>query len=246
MAGAEPFAFDGGTTGVLMVHGYTGTPQGMREWGEYLAAQGCTVFGPRLPGHGTAPKDLHSVTAAEWVAEVERALRGLMEQCHDVFVCGLSMGGCITLDLASRFGEQLAGIVVVNPFLYSNDPRVKLAPLLGNVPLLLKGVYNDIAEPGRNELGYPKVSTKSSWSALKYGRAVKERLGKVTIPTLIFASRQDHVVHPGNASLVHESIGSADKELVWLDRSFHVATLDYDRHLIFEQSAKFVAAHTRP
>jgi len=243
MPGAEPFAFDGGTTGVLLVHGFTGTPQGLREWGEYLAGQGYAVICPRLPGHGTQPRDLHDVTFREFVEEAERGLDGLLQRCQSVFIAGLSMGGTIVMDIVQRRGDELAGMILVNPFLYTPDPRAKLTPVLGKLPLLLKGVYNDIAEPGQNELGYPKLSTKafaSLWSAAK---GIKTRLPSVHLPTLIFASRQDHVVHPGNASLVHESISSTDKELVWLDRSFHVATLDYDRHLIFERSAKFVASH---
>ncbi|MGH2830512.1 MAG: alpha/beta hydrolase, partial [Actinomycetota bacterium] len=163
----------------------------------------------------------------------------------DIFVAGLSMGGTITLELALRHADRLAGIVLVNPFVYTTDPRAKLAPLLGKFPLLLKGVYDDVAEPGRHELGYPKVSTKTSASVLEFGASVRSRLAQVRVPALVFASRQDHVVHPGNASLVVETIGSESKELVWLERSFHVATLDYDRHLIFERSAKFIAEHAK-
>lgn len=243
MPGAEPFAFDGGETGVLLVHGYTGTPQGLREWGESLAAQGYAVICPRLPGHGTQPRDLHDVTFREFVEEAERGLDGLLSRCSTVFIAGLSMGGTIVLDIVERRGDELAGMILVNPFLYTKDPRASLTPLLAKLPILMKGVYNDIAEPGQNELGYPKHSTKAwatLWSAAK---GVQANLAKVHVPALIFASRQDHVVHPGNASLVHESISSTDKELVWLERSYHVATLDYERHLIFEQSAKFVAAH---
>jgi len=243
MPGAEPFAFDGGTTGVLLVHGYTGTPQGLREWGESLAAHGYAVICPRLPGHGTKPADLHNVTFREFVEEAERGLDGLLSRCSSVFIAGLSMGGTIVLDIVERRGDHLAGMILVNPFLYTKDPRATLTPVLGKLPILMKGVYNDIAEPGRTELGYPKHSTKAwatLWSAAK---GVQAKLPSVRLPTLIFASKQDHVVHPGNASLVHESIGSTDKELVWLERSYHVATLDYDRHAIFEQSAKFIANH---
>lgn len=243
MPGAEPFAFDGGQTGVLLIHGYTGTPQGLREWGEYLAGRGYAVMGPRLPGHGTTPSDLHNVTDADWIDEAERALRGLQERCNDVFVAGLSMGGCVALDIASRLGSELAGLILVNPFIYTNDPRAKLAPLISKVPLLLKGVYDDVADPSRHELGYPKVSTKSSYSVIQMGQRVRENLPKITLPTIIFTSRQDHVVHPGNSSLVYETISSKEKEIVWLERSYHVATIDYDREIIFEQSAKFIAQH---
>lgn len=245
MPGAEPFAFEGGSTGVLCVHGYTGTPQGLREWGEDLAGRGYTVLGPRLPGHGTSNQDLHGVGWQDFAGEAERALRGLLERCSSVFVAGLSLGGTIVLDLAARFGDDLAGLVAVNPFLYTKDPRAKLAPLLGKVSLLLKGVYDDIAEPGRHELGYPKVSTRSSASVLEYGRMVRSRLPQIRIPALVFVSNQDHVVDPSCAQVVHDSIGSAERELIRLERSYHVATLDYDRHLIFERSAAFVAAHAK-
>lgn len=243
MPGAEPFAFDGGSTGVLLIHGLTGSPQGLREWGEYLAAQGNTVVCPRLPGHGTQPRDLHDVTFRDFVDEAERGLNGLLERCSSVFVGALSMGGTIALDIAIRRSKDLNGLMLVNPFVYTTDPRAKLAPVVGKLPLLLKGVYNDIAEPGRTELGYPKVSSKASASVLAAAARVKASLPTITLPAVIFASRQDHVVPPGNASLIHETIGSTDKELIWLDRSYHVATLDYDRHLIFERSAKFVAEH---
>lgn len=153
------------------------------------------------------------------------------------------MGSAVTLHLASRHGNAIAGLMLVNPFLYSNDPRVKLAPVLGRLPLLLKGVHNDVADPSREELGYAKVSTKGAWHALEIGKQARDLLPAITQPTLIFCSRQDHIVHPGNASLVYETIASKDKDLVWLERSYHVATLDYDREMIFERSAKFIEQH---
>lgn len=240
MPGAEPFGFDGGTTGVLLVHGFSGSPQTLRLWGEYLAARGYTVLCPRLPGHGTRPADLHPVRWPDWLGEEEMALNGLFERCSDVFIGTISMGGALTTELAVRHGDHLRGLVMVNPFLYSTDPRAKLAPVVGRLPLLLKGVYNDIAEPGMQEIGYPKVSTKAALSTLELGRLAKQHLPKVKVPTLIFTSRQDHVVHPSNSSSYMEHLGSTDKEQVWLDRSYHVATLDYDRDVIFERSAKWI------
>lgn len=244
MPGAEPFGFDGSTTGVLLVHGFTGSPQTLRLWGEYLAGRGYTVLCPRLPGHGTRPADLHGVTWRDWLGEAEMALTGLFERCQDVFIGTISMGGALTTELAARHGGRLSGLVMVNPFLYSTDPRVKLAPIVGRIPLLLKGVYNDIAEPGMKEVGYPKVSTKASLSVIELGKRAMKHLPKITVPTLVFTSRQDHVVHPSNSSYYIEHLGTADKEQVWLDRSYHVATLDYDREIIFERSAKWIEGHT--
>lgn len=243
MPGAEPFGFERGETGVLLVHGFTGSPQSLRPWGEALAEQGHTVLCPRLPGHGTDARDLARTTWHDWVAEAEMSLRGLNERCGSVFVAGLSMGGTVALDLAARNSDWLRGVIVVNPSLYSEDPRAKLAPLLGKVNLFVKSIGNDVADPSQRELAYEKVSTKAAASFLAYQKLVRRRLAEVRIPVLVFASRRDHLVPPGNASYVVEHVSSPVKELVWLERSYHVATLDYDRDVIIEGSAKFIAQH---
>lgn len=240
MKGAEPWGAEGDQIGVLFVHGFTGTPQSMRYWAEGVAAMGRSVLLPRLPGHGTTEDDMQRTTAADWVGEAEMSLQGLRERCHTIFVCGLSMGGTITLDLAARHSDVISGIVVVNASLYTTDPRAKLAPLLGKLPLKLKGVANDVADPAVTELAYRKVPTKAAASMLAYQEGVKQRLHLITCPALIFVSKQDHVVDPGNARYAYEHVSSADKELVELERSYHVATIDYDRDLIVERTNDFI------
>src|SRR5919109_944756 len=93
--GAEPFGAEGDKpeTGVLVVHGFTGTPQSVRPWAEQLAKSGWTILSPRLPGHGTSLADFATSTPADWVGEAEMSLDGLFEHCSSVFLCGLSMGG---------------------------------------------------------------------------------------------------------------------------------------------------------
>lgn len=243
MPGAEPFGFEGAgsETGVLLVHGFTGCPQSLRPWGEHLAGQGYTVLCPRLPGHGTSVKDLASTTWRDWAGEAEMSLVGLGERCSSVFVAGLSMGGAIALDLAARFAQTVTGVVVVNAAVYTDDPRAKLAGILGKLPLTVKGVGSDIADPSRKELCYSRIPLRAAASLLKYQGQVKARLAEVRAPTLVFVSRQDHVVTPGNASFIAEHVSSTDKEVVWLERSYHVATLDYDAPVIFERSAEFIA-----
>lgn len=241
MPGAEPWGADGDDTGVLVVHGFTGSPQSVRSWAEGIAKAGRTVLVPRLPGHGTSVADLQTKTAADWVGEAEMSLTGLRERCRRIVVCGLSMGGAITLDLAARFPDEIDGVALVNPIVYSDDWRAKLLkPLLSRISLTVKGVADDIAEPGQHELAYPKVPTKAAASMLDFFERVKGRLGAVRCPALIFVSRQDHVVPTGNATLIHDRIASTDKQVVWLERSYHVATLDYDRDLIAERTNAFI------
>jgi carboxylesterase len=243
MQGAEPWGAEGDQIGVLVVHGFTGSPQSVRPWAEAIAKEGRTVLVPRLPGHGTTVDDLQATTAGDWVGEAEMSLRGLQERCDRIFVCGLSMGGTITLDLAERFGDLIRGIVTVNASLFSTDPRARFAPIVGRLPLKLNGIANDIADPSGNELAYGKVPTKAAWSMLRYQARVMADLSKITQPALLFASRQDHVVAPANATYAAEHIASSEKELVWLERSYHVATLDYDKDLIFERTNAFIGAH---
>lgn len=240
MPGAEPWGAEGDQVGVLVVHGFTGTPQSVRAWAEAIAASGRTVLLPRLPGHGTTEDDLQRTGPTDWVGEAEMSLRGLFERCHTIFVCGLSMGGTITLDLAERFADRVSGIVVVNPSVFSTDPRRHLAPLIGRLPLKLKGVANDVADPSQKELAYAKVPTMAAGKLLAYQEAVKRNLAAVRAPALIFTSRQDHVVDPANGPYITEHISSIDKENVHLEKSYHVATLDYDRDLIFQRTVAFI------
>lgn len=240
---AEPWAADGDGVGVLFVHGFTGSPQAMRYWAEQIHERGRTVVVPRLPGHGTTVQDLANYGPEDWVRTAEEGLTGLFERCEKIFVCGLSMGGTLTYDLASRHGDKIAGIVVVNGPVFSKDPRAKLAPLLGKINLTLKGVANDIADPDQHEVAYGKVSTKAAAKLLVYMGEVGRRLGRIRCPALIFTSSQDHVVHPSNGPYIYEHLSSTDKRHVLLEKSYHVATLDYDKDLIVEETARFIDAH---
>lgn len=243
MPGAEPWAADGDSTGVLFVHGFTGSPQSMRYWAERIHESGRTVVIPRLPGHGSHEKDLHGYGPEDWVATAEEALRGLFERCEKVFICALSMGGTLTYDLATKYSDRLAGIVVVNGPVFTKDPRARFAPLLGRINLLLKGPANDIADPAAREVAYSKVSTPAAAKLIRYMAEVQRRLGRVTCPALIFTSAQDHIVHPSNGPYVYEHISSKDKRHVLLEKSYHVATLDYDKDLIVSETEAFIASH---
>ncbi|MFJ4940988.1 alpha/beta hydrolase, partial [Streptomyces pseudovenezuelae] len=115
LPGAEPFRHEGGEAGVLLCHGFTGSPQSLRPWAQHLAEHGLTVSLPLLPGHGTRWQDMALTGWQDWYAEVDRELRALTERCTSVFVAGLSMGGTLALRLAAKHGDAVRGVVVVNP-----------------------------------------------------------------------------------------------------------------------------------
>ncbi|MCX4749570.1 alpha/beta fold hydrolase [Kitasatospora sp. NBC_01287] len=240
LPGAEPFHHRGGPIGVLLCHGFTGSPQGLRPWAEHLAAAGLTVSLPLLPGHGTRWQDLQVTRWEDWYAEVSRELLLLAEECERVFVFGLSMGGALTLRLAADHPDLVAGVVLVNPSVRSDNPATALLPVLRHLLPSLPGISGDIALPGATELGYDRIPLHAAWSLAKLWRTVQQALPQVGQPVLLLRSPQDHVVSPANSALVRARISSVDVTERLCERSYHVATLDHDAELIFEESLGFV------
>ncbi|WP_461369402.1 alpha/beta hydrolase [Candidatus Darwinibacter acetoxidans] len=244
LAGAEPFAFPGGDVGCLLVHGFTGNPSSMRPMGEYLAGQGFTVVGPRLKGHGTRVEDMFNNTYHDWIASAEAGLEEIRKQCRTIFVAGLSMGATLALHLAGSHPDTVKGVVPICGPVFMKDFRMIFLPLIRPFVKTVPGVGSDIKDPAVTELSYDRVPLAALGELLKLCRLVNDELPRIKQPALIFQSREDHVVHPSNAPYILEHIGSAEKELVWLENSYHVATLDFDKELIFEKTAQFMRRHS--
>lgn len=239
MDGASPFELGKGETGVLLIHGFTGSPQSMKPWGEYLVSRGFSVSCPLLPGHGTRWQDMQSNQWRDWTGCAQDALDRLSETVETTFVCGLSMGGAIACYLAAENQDSVAGIATVGAAVLTEDPRTYLLPVLKHLIPSFPGVSNDIADPGVKEVAYDRLPLKAAAELLQLQRATRERLARIGVPTLLFHSREDHVVPVSNMGYIAEHLGSADVRMRWLERSYHVATLDYDKESIFEESADF-------
>ncbi|MET0840294.1 MAG: alpha/beta fold hydrolase [Marmoricola sp.] len=243
---AEPFLSEGdassprGRVGVLLSHGFTGSPASMKAWGEHLAALGYAVSVPRLPGHGTTWQDMNTTTWADWTAELERAFDDLSAKVDSVFVCGLSMGGGLALRLAANRPDQVAGLVLVNPAVATDRKDVKLLPVLKHVFGSFPGVANDIKKPGVEEHGYTRTPLRAADSMFAGYKVLREDLGRITCPVLLFRSAVDHVVDPSSARIILAGVSSSDTREVSLENSYHVATMDNDAEQIFEGSAEFI------
>ncbi len=239
--GAEPFSFEGGPAGILMLHGFTGNPASLRRIGEWLAARGHAVACPRYPGHGTHWKDLGRTRWEDWAEEAERARRELAERCEGMIAFGLSVGGPMALHLAAHHPDEIRGVVAVNPYVL--DRRIAAAFLIWPVIGSFKGIGDDIRKEGETELPYERIPTRAIAQLARFIKTVRSELPRVRQPLLVFNSPEDHVVPKGSAELVLERAGSTDKELVELPNSYHVATLDHDAELIFERTHEFVETH---
>ena len=242
LPGAEPIDLPGGPVGVLLSHGFTGTPQSMRPWAEHLAAAGFTVSAPRLPGHGTRWQDMNKTRFSDWYGEVERCFDDLRGRCDTVFAMGLSMGGTLVLRLAEQRPDQVAGLVLVNPSVASQDKRLALLPVLKHLVPAFPGIGSDVKKPGVTEQCYAKVPLKALASLREGWKHVHDDLGRITSPVLVYRSREDHVVEPLSAQLLLDGISAPIEERV-LEDSYHVATLDNDAPTIFAGSVDFIRAH---
>jgi esterase/lipase len=248
MPGAEPFAFPGSgpnaRTGVLLVHGFTGAPMSMRPWGERLAEAGFAVRCPLLPGHGTRWQDANLSTHQQWTAAVDEAFDALAADCDRVFVAGLSMGGTLAIRLAELRPADVAGLLLVNPSLFTQRMDAKLLPMIARLTGSWAPIGSDIKKPGVTELAYPKLPTRAMMQLRRLWALTRADLAKVTAPVIVFHSREDHVVEPVNSQVFLDGISSTDSSEVVLGNSYHVATLDNDAPLIFDGSVDWIRART--
>ena len=240
MPGAEPYRHHGGPVGVLVCHGFTGSPYSMRPWAEAAAEEGFSVSLPLLPGHGTQWRDLNITRWPDWYATVEREFDLLAKDCEQVFVFGLSMGGALALHLAAQKGPAVAGLVLVNPLVRMPGQAHRALPVVRHLLPSLPGIANDVAKPGVNEGGYVRTPLHAAHSMSRLTRLVQSELPQITQPLLLFRSPQDHVVSPASGAMLLSRISSTDVEERLCERSFHVATLDHDAEYIFEGSLDFV------
>jgi len=244
LAGAEPMSHVAadGAPGLLAVHGFTGSPSSMRPIAAAFAAAGYHVELPRLPGHGTAVDDMLVTGWDDWSAAVDAAYRRLAERTDRVVVSGLSMGG--TLSLWTALGHpEVRALVLVNPATrpHGDDVRAMLAEWRDEGMTVVPGGDSDIADPDGVDLSYPGTPVAPLLSLIDDGLTpLADRYGELTMPLLLFTSRQDHVVEPAQSEHLAATYGGP-VEHRWLERSYHVATRDHDRDEIVAGALQFAA-----
>jgi carboxylesterase len=235
--GAEPFFFKGNSTGILISHGYAGTPQSVRFLGEYIASKGYTVYGIRLDGHGTDYKDMENCNYQDWIQNVEEGYQLLKRFCTRIFIIGQSMGGTLTLNLASEFPD-IKGIILINA-------AISTIPIMNEYkskqfPQFIEEGEPDIKAKNVNEITYTKTPLRSIKQLLSLMDYTRNKLHSIHCPTLAFRSDEDHVVSPENTDYIISHITSEVKETIRLYNSYHVASLDNDKEFIAEQCCLFL------
>ncbi len=248
-----PFFLPGGAvnavdaTGVLLVHGFTGSPTEMRLVGDFLHAAGLTVSAPQLSGHGSTVENLNQVKWTDWAGCVEQAYRELAAQCRRVFVAGLSLGSLLTANLAADHPE-LPGAILYSPATWVQSRLLPLTPVARHfLKTRRKRGVSDLVDPAADAQlwCYDEDPVPAAAEVYALQRRVRRRLPSLKPPLLIVYSTGDRAIAPGSAQRTYDLAGSADKQLVKIEQSGHVITVDRQWRFVAEQTLNWIKNHDR-
>lgn len=227
--------------GALVLHGLTGTNDSVAGLAAGLAGAGFETEMPMLPGHGTTPEDLATCGWEDWTGAAESAYQRLVARCGPVVAVGFSMGGALAAAVAADHPE-VRGLAVVNPLVEPPAPDFLdvLERFLEAGEPFLPGVGGDTADPEVVETAYDRLPVAALLSMSRGLVALHPRLVDVRCPVLIQTSRHDHVVPVVSSDALAGGVSGPVKR-VWLERSYHVAPLDFDRHDVEWRVVEFAA-----
>ncbi|OYD08177.1 alpha/beta hydrolase [Paludifilum halophilum] len=236
----DPFFYSGGETGILLIHGFTGTPSEMRPMGNYLKRRGYTVYAPLLAGHGTSPEDMECTSWNDWWNSVLEGYERLQQEgVRRMFAVGLSMGGSLVLNLART--RPLDGVAALCAPIRLQDRRVYLVDVVRHVWPYLKRNGTKPTHIEEHLVPYDRTPLKCVSSLRKLVRHVRRHLSEVKVPALIVQAERDETVVPKSASYIYEAISSKDKTIRWYANSSHIITLDKERERLFAEVERFVS-----
>jgi carboxylesterase len=176
----------------------------------------------------------------EWFAEVDHKFRELKSRHQRVFVAGFSMGGALSLRLATIYRNEIEGLLLVNPSIGDDRLIMRLVPLLKYFIPSVKGRGTDVAAPNPPRHSYGRTPLRALHSLQKLWRVVRRDLHLIDQPLMIGYSINDHVVNPKFSELLIDNVSSMDIREVIFERSFHNVALDYDLPILAEESVNFI------
>lgn len=247
MKGSESIFIDNHSdVGILMIHGFSSTPDEFKEMSVYFSEKGFSVYAPLITGHGTIPENLMKTTPADWAQSVKEAYQKLKQSSQKVLIVGNSFGANLGFWLASQFDNDPIGIVTLDAPVFLKHHFLSMLRL--NTYGLFKKYYHKPARvyetdyiDGMDSVTYPVIPVKSLREFLKF---IKEEtipnLGKVTIPALITHSKNDPVIHSKSAKYIYSHLGSRKKKIYWFFSRHHGFTVDGRRTDIFQKIFEFI------
>ncbi len=237
----QPYSYNGNKNiGVLLIHGFTSTTSSMMYLAQQFSEAGFHIELPSLPGHGTTWQNLNKIGYQDWIAELQKSLQILQSRASNIYVCGLSLGGALALRL-SQIHPEISGMILINHACKFTHPKFRFVPLLRFLIPSTPAIASDIKDPNEKEIAYTRTPTNGVYQMLRLLKIIRKSLPQTRQPVLMFKSKEDHVIPHISTLFTFEKIGSSKKELIWLENSYHVATMDFDKGLIAEKSIEFMS-----
>lgn len=242
---AEPFLFSGGKTGVLLVHGFTGTPREMRLLGNFLAEQRYTVLGIRLNGHATNISDIVRTHWQDWLISVEEGLHLLRSCTEQQVIVGLSMGGALSLIASAKYPVKGA-VGISTPGSFSGDWRLKFLPIL---KYMVKGLPKGAPDwheeqQGRKHYSYPYYPMISVAEFIAVLAEMQAQIPEITVPVILMQSTGDNTIPANSMEFIYSLLTTEDKQKIWFHNSNHMITMEPDRFEAFRLIHEFITRVT--
>ncbi|MTI66380.1 MAG: alpha/beta fold hydrolase [Firmicutes bacterium] len=235
---AKSFYFKGNNIGFLLIHGFTGSAAVMRPLGEYLNNKGFTVKGVLLKGHGTNLSELEKTKWKDWIASAEREYINLKQKCKKIILIGVSMGGVIALNLASKL-EVDSTICISTPIKIKNK-QAKYAPILKFHKKYLKKPKINNKYLSEYCIGYEKTPVSKISDVLRLIRATKWRLKKVKVPILLIQSNNDNTIDKKSIEYIYDKVNSEIRKVVFLEKGGHLATIGEEKDKLYREIYTFI------
>ena len=231
----------GNKIGVLLLHGFLGSPASITPWAQGINAAGFTVSAPRLEGHGTNWNDLAQTTWSDWYLSAEEALLELKKSCDQIFVAGFDMGGALALRLAQIRGSEIEALILLNPSIGDEGKLSRAIPLIKNFMGSIRNTSVNTALQGAPEDTYPRIPLKAYSSLKKLWKRVEEDLYLVDIPMLICYSEKDQTVNPVSSEIIMDEVYSPIIREVIFEKSLHNVALDHEAQDLIDESNEFIS-----
>ena len=243
ISGAEPFFLQGGSHGVLLIHGFTGNPAELLLLGQYLQSQGFTVLSVRLAGHATNEKDLAHMTKEDWIASTLDGYSILRGCCDNISVVGHSMGALLSLHLATMSKIDINRLVTLAPPIFI-DESLNLHML----PTREQSQGRFVRKARRNLKNVPPAVNRtyrfmpliSIHELLDLIEVVKNELLKIKTPILILQGKEDRTVKVKSAEYIYKNVASSEKQIKLMEDMGHLLPLREGRDEIFEITSDFL------
>ena len=238
------FYLEGGPVGVMLIHGFTGSPPEIRLIADYLNQRGLTVSGPLLPGHGTDIEDLSKRKWQEWTGYLEKEFSKLKRNCQVVFTGGLSLGSILSLYLAAH-NDDVDGVLAYSPAIKVSDWRASLIPLLKFIMPNLPKDEDFVTDPDAlaQNWSYDGYPLHAAHEVMRLSQEVRRSLLQVNCPALIVQGELDPAIAPDCAPIVNDGVSSKEKEVLYLKNSGHLVTIDSEWETVAETTYQFIQAH---